>query len=62
MWLRDGLPHDLKRARVLSYGYNTKLTQSQACQNIDDIATAFGTSMRSLRIHNKVGILLELLT
>jgi hypothetical protein len=54
MWLRDGLPHDLKGARVLVYGYNTNLLESQTFQNVDDIAIAFSKSIRSIRMHNKV--------
>ena len=54
MWLRDGLPHDLKGARVLVYGYNTNLLESQTFQRVDDIASAFSKSIRSIRIHNKV--------
>jgi hypothetical protein len=54
MWLRDGLPHDLKGARVLVYGYNTNLLESQTFQTVDDIAIAFSKSIRSIRIHNKV--------
>jgi len=49
MWLRDGLPCDLKGARILSYGYNTNLLRSQAFQSVDDIATAFSVSIRSIR-------------
>jgi hypothetical protein len=54
MWLRDGLPHDLKGARVLVYGYNTNLLESQTFQRVDDIASAFSKGIRSIRIHNKV--------
>jgi protein SERAC1 len=60
MWLRDGLPHDLKRARVLVYGYNTNLLESQTFQNVDDIAIAFNESIRSIRIHNRVSWVVRL--
>lgn len=56
MWLRDGLPHDLKGARVLAYGYNTNLLRSQAFQRVDDIAIAFCKSIRSVRRRGNVGI------
>jgi hypothetical protein len=59
MWLRDGLPYDLEGARVLSYGYNSKLIQSQTFQSVEDIATAFLISMRSIRIHDRVSALFE---
>lgn len=52
MWLRDSLPQDLDGARVLLYGYNTSLNQSQTFQNIDDIAVAFSEGIRSIRRHN----------
>jgi hypothetical protein len=56
MWLRDGLPHDLKGARVLAYGYNTNLLQSQAFQSVDDIAIAFCKSIRSVRRRGNVSM------
>ncbi|KAI9761696.1 MAG: hypothetical protein M1840_001727 [Geoglossum simile] len=49
MWLRDSLPDDLEGARVLIYGYNTGLLQSQAFQNIDDLAISFSQNIRSIR-------------
>ncbi|KAH0553479.1 hypothetical protein GP486_006452 [Trichoglossum hirsutum] len=49
MWLRDCLPYDLKGARILLYGYNTDLRESQAFQNIEDIAIAFSRGIRSIR-------------
>jgi hypothetical protein len=54
MWLRDSLPYDLKRARVLLYGYDTSLLRSQTFQNIDDIAIAFCKRIRDIRRHNNV--------
>jgi hypothetical protein len=56
MWLRDSLPHDLKGARGLLYGYNTDLLQSQSFQNIDDIAVAFSRCIRSVRGHKVSGL------
>jgi hypothetical protein len=49
MWLRDSLPRDLQGARVLLYGYDTSLLQSQSFQDISDIAIAFSRSIRSIR-------------
>ena len=54
MWLRDGLPQDLAGARVLSYGYDSKLTQSETFQTVDTIAKSFLVTMRNIRIHDKV--------
>ena len=54
MWLRDGLPQDLAGARVLSYGYDSKLIQSETFQVVDNIARSFLVTMRNIRIHDKV--------
>jgi hypothetical protein len=54
MWLRDGLPEDLAGARVLSYGYDSKLIQSETFQSVDNIADSFLVSMRSIRVHDRV--------
>jgi hypothetical protein len=54
MWLRDSLPQDLQGARVLLYGYDTNLVQSQTFQDIDDIAVTFSRSIRSIRGRREV--------
>lgn len=41
MWIRDELPDALPGARVLIYGYDTKLHDSQSFQLIPDLAIAF---------------------
>ena len=46
MWLRDCLPHQLPGARVLIYGYDTKLAGSQSFQNIADLASKFRASLK----------------
>ena len=46
MWLRDALPHDLPGARVLTYGYDTRLAESSNFQNLEDIALTFRASLR----------------
>lgn len=55
MWLRDSLHYDLTSeaddrpmARVMTYGYESILAGSQNTQNIEDLATSFLTSLRSL--------------
>jgi hypothetical protein len=55
MWLRDTLPFHLTNtitetpmARVMTYGYNSKVVDSHATQNLEDIATAFLTTLRPL--------------
>jgi hypothetical protein len=54
MWLRDSLPNDLKGARVLLYGYDTSLLQSQTFQNVDDIAITFCKSIKRIRRYDNV--------
>lgn len=55
MWLRDALPFDLRdeatdnpMARVVTYGYNSTVAGSNSTQNLEDLATAFHTSLRPL--------------
>jgi hypothetical protein len=54
MWLRDCLPQDLQGARVLLYGYDTNLLESQSFQGIYDAAITFRTNLRSIRNTRKV--------
>ena len=60
MWLRDGLPNDLEGARVLSYGYDSKLVQSETFQSVDTIAKSFLESLRSIRVHDRVSELSQI--
>ncbi|KAI9150446.1 WD40 repeat-like protein [Paramyrothecium foliicola] len=48
MWLSDKLPDDLSGARVMIYGYNTKLTNSTSFAQLDDLAGSLQTSLSSL--------------
>jgi hypothetical protein len=55
MWLRDALPHHITRegdqkpcARVMIYGYESSLPQSQSTQNLEDLATSFHSSLLGL--------------
>jgi hypothetical protein len=41
MWIRDGLPKDLRGTRAIIYGYDTRLDRSQSFQLISDLALAF---------------------
>ncbi|KAI9861034.1 MAG: hypothetical protein M1813_005463 [Trichoglossum hirsutum] len=47
MWLRDSLPQDLNGVRILLYGYDTNLADSQTFQSIDDIAATFKQGIRN---------------
>ena len=46
MWLRDALPHDLPCARVLTYGYDTRLAGSHSFENLEDVALKFRRSLK----------------
>ena len=46
MWIRDALPHDLPGARILIYGYDTRLAESNNFQNLKDVALTFRASLR----------------
>lgn len=41
MWLRDDLPRDLPEARILLYGYDTRLQDSASFQSILDLGKNF---------------------
>ncbi|XXH04158.1 Peptide chain release factor 1, mitochondrial [Hypoxylon texense] len=52
MWLRDALPHHITGdgsnnpiARVMIYGYDSSLQQSNSFQNLDDIGNSFLNSL-----------------
>lgn len=46
MWIRDALPTDLPRARIFTYGYDTR---SQAVQNVDDLGSNLRTTLCAFR-------------
>ncbi|KAK7582824.1 hypothetical protein V3481_012122 [Fusarium oxysporum f. sp. vasinfectum] len=55
MWLRDSLPYDLTRedtvnpmARVMVYGYESCVANSNSFQNLEDLATSFHHSLLAL--------------
>ncbi|PCD23157.1 hypothetical protein AU210_014680 [Fusarium oxysporum f. sp. radicis-cucumerinum] len=55
MWLRDSLPFDVADkdtddpiARVMIYGYESSVANSNSFQNIEDLATSFHSSLRIL--------------
>ncbi len=49
MWLRDSLPHDLPGARILNYGYDTRLEGSQSFQNVMTLASQFRNQIQTIR-------------
>lgn len=54
MWLRDSLPKDLPNLRVLLYGYESKLDESESNQNISVVADSLVSHLSHLRSHSKV--------
>lgn len=48
MWLRDQLPNDFKNMRVMTYGYDTALFDSESLQDIDDLARTFITHLKTI--------------
>ncbi len=54
MWLRDALPHDVKKLKVITYGYDSKMEHSLNTQSLDDIANEFVAQLATIRAHLKV--------
>jgi hypothetical protein len=50
MWLRDALPLDFPNARILIYGYDTRLLQSSSFQNLTDLGRALQIDMNGIRV------------
>lgn len=49
MWLRDALPKDLSCARILIYGYDTSLVNSESFQNISDVGKRLRKAILDVR-------------
>ncbi|KAF5619615.1 ankyrin protein [Fusarium sp. NRRL 25303] len=49
VWLRDALPSDIPNARILTYGYDTKLSKSSAFQNLTDLGRALQIDLEDIR-------------
>lgn len=48
MWLRDALPLDAPVARILIYGYDTRLIGSSSFQNLTDLGRALQIDMKGI--------------
>jgi protein SERAC1 len=55
MWLRDSLPGDMPKCRILTYGYESKLVNSRSFQSLEDIASQFKASLNLIRSLNSSG-------
>lgn len=49
MWLRDFLPNDLPRARILLYGYDSNLAGSQSRNILADLSNNFVIKLHTMR-------------
>ena len=49
MWLRDFLPEDLPRARILLYGYDSNLAGSQSKNILTDLSSNFVAKLHAMR-------------
>jgi hypothetical protein len=48
VWLRDRLPKDRPSIRPIIYGYDTQLVKSESVQTINDLASSFIASLKSV--------------
>jgi hypothetical protein len=54
MWLSDSLPRDMPTARVMIYGYESRLQDSTSFANLDDLASSLQIAIcRVLRSEGK---------
>lgn len=56
MWLRDSLAKHLPQARVLIYGFDSRLAGSRSFQDIEALASRFRNHVRAVRRHAKAGV------
>lgn len=59
MWLRDALLQYLPNARILMYGYDSKLARSHSFHNLSDVASRFRASLRIFIAHSLGGLVLK---
>ncbi|KAL0256742.1 hypothetical protein SLS55_009139 [Diplodia seriata] len=53
IWLRDALVRDLSDSRVLTFGLDTQLINSESFQNIADLGGTLRTALRTIRTDPK---------
>jgi hypothetical protein len=54
MWLRDFLPMSIPNARILTYGYDTKLPGSQSTVSILELSRMLLESVKTIRSRREV--------
>ncbi|KAF4439923.1 ankyrin repeat-containing protein [Fusarium austroafricanum] len=52
-WLRDFLPYDVPNARILVYGYDSKLDNSHSIENIETMGSALLQYLKAFRASTK---------
>ena len=57
MWLSDSLPHDIRTARVMTYGYESGLVASESTQTLCDLGQTFHDILQPLRLSIPPGAL-----
>lgn len=56
MWLRDFLPNEIPKVRILTYGYDTKLPGSQSTASIVELSKKFLESVKTIRRQEEVSL------
>lgn len=56
MWLRDEVAKTTEKARVLLYGYDTSLVNSESFQDVSDIAQRLTSDLNAMRSGRSVSI------
>lgn len=57
MWLRDALPRDLPGARIIVYGTDTKLQESDSFQNLSHLGHRLRSILHNVRVSSsKIGV------
>lgn len=54
MWLRDSLAKDIRHMRILTYGYDSGIINSESVQTIRDLANRLQTAIKVIRSYSKV--------
>lgn len=52
LWLRDFLPRDIPQARILLYGYNSRIVNSQSRSILADFSSNFIAKFNAMRAHS----------
>ncbi|KAH0553365.1 hypothetical protein GP486_006564 [Trichoglossum hirsutum] len=50
MWLRDSLPQNIGKVRVLTYGYDSRVPNSKSFQDLTAMAGTFRAALKTVRV------------